>query len=175
MTRDVNGVPVETERKFLIEMPDLSELAQMKASDISQTYLTGPNGDERIRKRVYENETVYTHTRKTPISNMSRIELEEEISEDEYKNLLKNADPHMATVHKTRYEIPYNGKCFEVDVYPFEKDRAVMEIELGSEREEFEVPPFIKIIKEVTEDEAFSNKSIAKKLKSDPDSQIIPR
>ena len=60
MTRDVNGVPVETERKFLIEMPDLSELHQMKASDISQTYLTGPNGDERIRKRVYENETVYT-------------------------------------------------------------------------------------------------------------------
>ena len=88
---------------------------------------------------------------------------------------MKNADPRMATVRKTRYEIPYNGKCFEVDVYPFEKDRAVMEIELNSEHEEFETPPFIKIIKEVTEDKAFSNKSIAEKLKSDPDSQIIPR
>ena len=39
-----------------------------------------------------------------------------------------------------------------------------MEIELSSEDEEIKVPSFIKIIKEVTEDERYKNHSMAKEM-----------
>ena len=178
MTKNTNGMPVEIERKYLIDMPNISEIASIvpiRSSDITQTYLISSNGDDRVRKRVYAHQTVYTRTRKKPISDMSRIEIEEQIAEPEYTELIKNSDPDMATVHKTRYEVTYKSKCFEIDVYPFEKERAIMEIELNNESETFEFPPFVKILKEVTTDKDFSNKTIAKKLKSEPDSQIIPR
>lgn len=168
---------IETERKYLIEMPDTEKLRESGAavySNISQTYLSCEGNDERVRKREYPDHTVYTHTRKSPLSGISRIEEENEISRDEYERLLQRADPAMATVDKTRYEIRHAGKCFEIDVYPFEVKTAVMEIELSSEDEEFEFPPFINVIREVTSDKRFSNKALAQKLKSGPEGKIMP-
>ena len=58
------------------------------------------------------------------------------------------------------------GKYIEIDVFPFWKDKAYLEIELISEDEKVEIPPFIEIIKEVTQDKRYTNKSIAGLLKS---------
>ena len=44
--------------------------------------------------------------------------------------------------------LAYEGKEFEIDVYPFWQDRAVMEIELADEAETVALPPEIEIIKE---------------------------
>ena len=50
----------------------------------------------------------------------------------------------------------------EIDVYPFWNDKAIAEIELSDENASVEFPPKIKVIKEVTEDEAYKNASLAK-------------
>ena len=72
--------PIETERKFLIRMPDINALAALNGvdlSDIEQTYLVNPDGlTERVRKRVYKNKTVYTHTTKKRVSKLSSEEYE---------------------------------------------------------------------------------------------------
>ena len=51
-----------------------------------------------------------------------------------------------------------------MDVYPFWSDRAVLEVELESEDEAFDIPPFISVIKEVTGDKRYSNKALAKEI-----------
>jgi CYTH domain-containing protein len=58
----------------------------------------------------------------------------------------------------------YNNKYFEIDIYPFAQNRAICEIELLSEDEKFDFPPFINIVKEVTDDKRFSNYSFAKTI-----------
>ena len=54
-----------------------------------------------------------------------------------------------------------NNKYFEIDIYPFAKERAICEIELISEDEKFLIPEFIEPIAEVTGDKRFSNRQLA--------------
>ena len=53
------------------------------------------------------------------------------------------------------------NKCFEIDIYPFWHDKAILEIELNDENDTFEIPKKIKVIKEVTNDPQYKNSSIA--------------
>ena len=55
-------------------------------------------------------------------------------------------------------------QLFEIDVYPFWTDRAIMEIELDSEEREVMLPPFIEVIKEVTGDGRYTNAAIAREV-----------
>jgi CYTH domain-containing protein len=75
---------------------------------------------------------------------------------------LINADPTKKQIIKTRYCLVYENQYFEVDIYPFWKDKAIMEIELSSENQEIKFPPEIKIITEVTDNDDFKNVSLAK-------------
>lgn len=65
-------------------------------------------------------------------------------------------------IEKTRYFVDYAGHCWEVDV--FEGDNAglvVAEIELRSEDEPFERPPWAG--KEVSEDRRYYNAALAQR------------
>ena len=82
----------------------------------------------------------------------------------EYLKLLMEADTNKKQIRKTRYCIMHNNKYYEIDIYPFAKNTAICEIELNDENEKFELPEFIKIIKEVTNDKAFSNYNLSKSI-----------
>ena len=123
------------------------------------------NDDEiRIRQSGLNGNFTYTKTTKRKITGIKRIEVEKRISKDEYLSLLLQIDTSKKQIRKTRYRFVYNNQYFEVDIYPFWKDRAIMEIELKDERQKVEIPSFIDVIKEVTEDENFKNSSIAKQI-----------
>ena len=158
-------LPLEIERKFLIEYPDLKELERLSNgnfSDISQTYLVGEKGtSERVRARTRGGVTVYTHNTKIKLSAMKRIELEDEVDEEEYNELLKRADPGCRTIEKVRYCVPYGGFTFEIDVFPFWSDKAFMEVEMPSEDTAVDLPDFVKIIREVTDDNRYTNHALA--------------
>lgn len=156
----------EIERKFLIRYPDLAILEkEAEATEIEQIYLLSPKGiSERVRKRGRNGRYVYTHTIKKRISDLRRAEDEREITEEEYKALLKNADPKRRVIRKTRYCLPYRGMMFEIDVFPFWDDRAFMEIELEDECQQAELPPMISVIREVTEDRRYTNSSLAREI-----------
>lgn len=160
----------EIERKFLIRRPAAAWLeANCQGSDIIQTYLKTetPGHSDRVRRREGKNGVVYTHTVKRRISDLRREEQEREISEEEYLALLQRADPERRSIEKRRYVLACEGKEFEIDVYPFWQDRAVMEIELADEGEPVTLPPEIEIIKEVTQDRRYTNAALAREIPLD--------
>ena len=160
----------EIERKFLIQRPDDAWLeAKCRGSHIIQTYLKSeaPGYNERVRRREDKSAVVYTHTVKRRINDLRREEQEREISEAEYRALLQRADPERRVIEKRRYVLAYEGKEFEIDVYPFWQDKAVMEIELTDETETVKLPPEIEIIKEVTRDRRYTNAALAKAIPAD--------
>ena len=103
----------------------------------------------------------YTHTVKTRITAARRVECEREITAAEYAALLNTADPQMHVIRKSRYCLPYCGRVFEIDIFPFWQDRAIMEIELGDENENVVFPPQVHILKEITEDGRYTNAAMA--------------
>ena len=73
-------------------------------------------------------------------------------------------DNRFHTIHKTRYCLSESNQYFEIDIYPEWNKQAIMEIELREENEKINVPQFIKIIKEVTDDRKYKNYEMAKEM-----------
>jgi CYTH domain-containing protein len=160
----------EIERKYLIAMPELSFLRDHASpSQIEQTYLlcTPPYSSNRVRKRGSDGAWTYTHTQKIRLSDLSRVEDESEISEAEYRALLEQADPARRVIRKTRWVLPWKGQNFEIDIFPFWTDRALMELELEDEAQSIELPPRIRVLREVTADYRYLNSSLSKAIPFD--------
>ena len=159
--------PMEIERKYLIARPHLHTLEQMpncEKVDIVQTYLKSddPAEERRIRQRGSSGSYIYFMTRKRKVSGAKRVEIEERLSQEEYVSLMVEADPAFRPIHKTRYCLSENGLYYEIDIYPEWKDKAIMEIELYSEDQEIVFPDSIDVIREVTDDPAYSNHELAR-------------
>lgn len=158
--------PYEIERKFLIEYPDLKWLETLPSCrkiEIIQTYLKADPDDEvRVRQRGSNGNYVYYLTKKRKISDVKRVEIERRLSEKEYLQLLMDADTTRHQIRKDRYCLTYENQYFEIDIYPFWKDKAIVEIELSEETQPIYFPKEIKVIKEVTDDESYKNASLAK-------------
>ncbi len=155
----------EIERKFLILRPDLLNLGTLcRIKEISQTYLITAEGSLRVRRTEERGKVTYMETLKRRVSSMRRIEIERELSEAEYNRRLAARDPRRQTIHKTRYCLPYAGHIYEIDVFPFWSRQAVMEVELKDEQEEFTLPSFIRVIREVTNDPRYTNHALAREI-----------
>lgn len=158
--------PYEIERKFLIEYPSLKKLDELPNChkvEIVQTYLKSSKGtDVRVRQRGENGSFTYTKTIKQKVSDIKRIETETRITKDEYIRLLVQADTTKHQIIKTRYCLMHEGQYFEIDVYPFWQDKAIMEIELLEENQKIKFPKFIKIIEEVTGNPQYFNTELAK-------------
>lgn len=165
-------IPLEIERKYLIEKPSLEMLSKYTTFtlvDIVQTYLkSGGDNETRIRQRGQNGHFSYYYTKKRIISDTNRIEIERKISNDEYVRYLTEIDPSRSPVVKKRLCFVYMGQYFELDLFDFCDDMALMEIELTNEEDRVTLPPFIKVIKEVTGDTKYANHTIAKSMKIAP-------
>ncbi len=163
-----SGAPLEIERKYLIAYPDvevLARLARGNVSAIAQTYLAAEKGiSERVRARTKNGKTVYTHNTKIKLNAMKRIEFEDEVSREEYDKLLARADKTCRTIEKTRYCVEQDGFVWEIDVFPFWSDKAFLEVELPSEDARVTPPDFVRVIREVTDDDRYTNRALAKRL-----------
>jgi CYTH domain-containing protein len=152
----------EIERKFLIAMPDEAFLKSCSASAITHTYLVcDGNTTERVRERAYPDHCEYTHTIKYKLNNMRRIEDERQIDEDTYTALLERADPARRPIRKVRYCFEHDGRLWELDVFPFWKNSAYLEIELTGEDEAFTLPPGLRLLREVTDDPRYTNAALS--------------
>lgn len=165
----MNHGGLEIERKYLIRMPDESQLAAMPDCEIwniAQTYLKdAPNGDvQRVRRILSGDAVQYVHTVKHRLNALSQQEWEREISRVEYDMLLKAADPNLRTIQKRRYRIPYEGQLLEIDIYAFWQDRATLEIELKDEAQTAHLPNWLKIVRELTGERAYKNRFLAEKI-----------
>ncbi len=144
---------IEIERKFLVSGEGWKGLG--KGVPFRQGYLQ--KGPCSVRIRTEGTRGVLTI--KGPTRGISRMEYEYEIP-------LVDADAMLDTlagqplIHKTRYVVPYAGKTWVVDVFDGENAGLVVaEIELESETETFDLPPWVG--KEVTHDRRYSNARLA--------------
>ena len=166
---DINKAPLEIERKFLIEYPDLRAVRAMpdhRVRHISQTYLEATDDfvGGRIRKILQGGRVSYVYTYKMRLSDMTRHEYERELSEDEYTEFLARKAEGTVTIEKDRHIFTYSGLTYELDIYTFWDDKATLEAEVSSEDTVIPVPPCVKLIKEVTSDRRYNNSRLAKNM-----------
>jgi len=148
---------VEIERKFLVDHEKWDRVEKPVGTHYKQGYLMADPG-KTIRVRISDKDAWINLKSKS--TNVSRAEFEYEIPLEDGKAILDS----FTTIgtEKIRYEIPYAGKTWEVDVFMDDNDGLIVaEIELGSEDEEFEKPDWV--IEEVTDDGRYTNAALAKR------------
>lgn len=159
-------IGVEIERKFVVEKPNIALLEKIEGytrSEILQIYLDSAVGEtRRIRRRIFKDKTFYSETRKIRLDKLSATENERSISPEEFEELRRLKKSGTEPVNKIRHTFPYRGHVFEIDVYPQWKRSSVMEVEMDSRTEEVKLPPFVKIIREVTGNREYSNASMSR-------------
>ena len=146
----------EIERKFLVTS-EFKSLAT-KSTRITQGYLSSIP-ERTVRVRVKGTHGFITIKGIGNDSGASRYEWEKEIPVAEVQELLKICEP--GVIDKTRYLVPAGNHTFEVDEFYGENQGLVVaEVELASEEETFEKPPFLG--KEVTGDVKYFNSMLMK-------------
>lgn len=150
---------LEIERKFLIEYPNFELVKYNSKVDISQSYLVRKDieVERRIRSWCENGITKYYYTEKKFLTGFTRQEVERKISKSEYDNFNLEVDNSIVTVEKSRYTIDFDGLTFEVDIYPFSNELAIMEVELERENQEYTIPNGISVLKEVTGIKEYGN------------------
>lgn len=162
--------PKEVERKFLIKKPTEEQIAALgcvSRTNIIQTYLKRGEhvAERRVRQRgTKESGYTFYYTEKTDITAGVRIEDERKITRDEYLHYLTEADTSLHQIAKTRYCFVYENQYFEMDVYPFNDEYAILEIELNDINEPIKFPN-LDFVYEVTNKKRFRNYNLAKELK----------
>lgn len=166
-------IPLETERKFLIERPSDELLQKMFAVElkIKQTYLNSIHEEERVRQRGNGVNNIYIQTIKKYVEDGVYLETEALINGATYRKLLINADPTRRPIEKNRSclldTIPHQLYYWEIDrfVTPniiVKPTEALMELECHSLTEDLTFPEGISVIKEVTGDPLYKNANMAK-------------
>ncbi len=158
-----SDLPREIERKYLLIMPSdetIEELKPISRDEIIQTYLlTDESGAvRRVRRRGTPIDGYrYYYTEKTDVAFGERIEIEREITADEYKDLLRQADKSRLPIEKQRICFDYLGQFFELDLYSFSDKYATLEIELDDINHTVTLPDCLNVVEDVTGDKQFSN------------------
>ena len=163
---EVSNTPaesIEAERKFLVEI--VGELPECRELEITQTYLKEKDGLEpRVRKREENGKYVYFLTTKRFVSINERVEIEKEITKEEYESLLAESNPAKRPIHKRRQCFEWDNRYLELDTFVDPpRPHHLLEIEHVSMEDEISFPPFLKVLKEVTDDPEWYNMNIALK------------
>ncbi|WP_224491234.1 CYTH domain-containing protein [Robertkochia flava] len=147
----------EIEHKFLVITDDYRRSA-LKKTPIEQGFLnTDP--DRTVRVRLRGSKGYLTVKGRSNDSGTSRFEWEHPISKNEAKALLSLCEP--GAIKKTRFEVEYEGKLFEIDVFHEDNEGLVIaEIELEAEGEHFEKPEWLG--REVTGVKRYYNSMLSK-------------
>lgn len=149
-------MPIEIERKFLVDKASWELLQKPSPRYIVQGYLFN-TGNKSCRIRVVDNSIAVLNI-KQEIDALHRHEVEVQIPLDEAKLLLANMAEGF--IEKQRYEFSYGDLVWEVDVFTGNNfGLIVAEVELLDANILFEKPDWIAA--EVTHDRRYLNTNLA--------------
>ena len=144
----------EIERKFLVNN-DLWKEHVASESRMKQGYLMAVE-NAAIRVRIAKG--VARLNIKSTTNGISRAEFEYEIPLRDGEEILE-AVALRPYIDKTRYEVDWGGHTWELDVFYGENQGLIVaEIELDSEEEQFDLPPWSG--KDVSDDARYYNASL---------------
>ena len=101
------------------------------------------------------------------VDNVSRSEIEWQISEQEYEDQSLFCRFDTEPVHKTRTCFFYDNQYFELDTFPdgvIEEGCHYLELELTDRNQIITFPDYIEVVREVTGEPGYSNFEIAQRL-----------
>ena len=165
----------EIERRFLLDrVPPLPESARVLVID--QGYLSSqvpverdaaaPHfGAGRLRRtKMPDGSIVHTHTIKLGAGER-RSEIEREITRAEFE--LHWPKTQTRRLRKTRYQVHDGTLTWEIDVFD-QPSLVLVEVELSSTNTFVKIPAWLEpiIVREVTDDPAFTNANIAARLRT---------
>lgn len=155
--------PIEIERKYLVEQ--VADIPGANTCDILQTYLLPIDGQEkRLRRRGQDGHYVYFLTKKIRLGPDRSYEHEQQISEKRYTELLTQANPEKQPIHKQRTCFVWQNQYFELDCFLQPRmTHLLLEIEDAASPDEVHMPPFLKVIEDVTGNPDYSNSNIARR------------
>ena len=144
----------EIERKFLVDKSRLPN--NLEGTKYTQGYISiTDSGIVRVRIKG----DIAVITIKSAGLGISRDEFEYQIPMDDAKSLLELFND--GVIYKTRYDIVYEGKKWEIDQFHKENEGLwIAEIELQFENEYFEIPKWV--LEEVTGNEKYYNSYLSK-------------
>jgi len=138
-----------------------------KVEHIRQFYLKSKKGfTHRVRevRGLGSNKTKYLYTIKKAVSPGVNEENEKDISKDRYWYLISERSAQdKLPIHKTRYTFDFENQVFELDIFENKLEGlAVLEIELDHIGTRVSLPPFLKVVREVTKLKSYKNSHMAK-------------
>ncbi|XP_062517089.1 TRPL translocation defect protein 14-like isoform X2 [Corticium candelabrum] len=157
-------MPQSKRLKFLVRaLPSNEKFGEFQDFDVIQNYLKSPddNIQERLRKRGQNSHYTYMVSRRTSLSDGSVLETRRQINDREYQDLLLQADRTRFTAYKLRRCFIWNHQYFQMDVYQepcHERCRGLILMETYSAKESNarSLPPFVDVVKDVTDDVCYS-------------------
>lgn len=156
-------LPIENERKYIVEV--VGEIPECMESEIIQTYLVAEPGCEvRIRKRMTNGVVTNIHTTRRKISDQEELVTERHVGNSLYETMLQQADPYRRTIRKNRKSFIWKGQFFELDTYMSPVDNLViLETKGIACHEDLKLPPFIRIVEDITGNTDYFNINLALK------------
>ena len=132
-------MPLEIERKFLVDAKKVVKLKLTGGERISQGYLsTEPN--KIVRVRIKKNRGFLTI--KSANIGIVRQEFEYEIPVNDAEEILKLCAPNI--LKKVRYKVDYAGHVWEVDIFEGKHAGLIMaEVEINSLDEYVKIPDWV--------------------------------
>ncbi len=157
--------PLEIEDKYLLRSFDPAVIpVPYETVEIAQTYLVPEESgaEERVRMRQWLGCVSYFHTTKRPAFDGARIEIERTIDAGEYERLLKRADLEKRTIRKRRHCFVWKSQYFEADVFQGSYEGlCLLERERTDLNDTTEIPPFMDVVRDVTNESAYKNGVLA--------------
>lgn len=160
-------------RRYLIELP-LKWYAKLRVltsvhNRIYQTHLK-ETGIKNSCVRVSLNygahshfqPTTYYYTKKISVALNVNKEYDDSIEQWRYRELLDKRDRTKYMITKVRYNIDFDNRKFNLDI--FEENLlglAILEIEVKDMNENILLPPYLKVIKEITTDNFYYVSNLA--------------
>lgn len=156
----MSDTTVEIERKFLVsELPHNFNIIDYPAEQILQGYLAHGSG-EVVRIRRKGDQYFITYKRKSGEHTTKRIELEAELTEEQFITLWPGTEGRR--LEKTRYRIPYQTYTIELDIFEgTNQGHMLAEVEFASTDQADAFAPPAWFGQDVTADGRYGNSDIA--------------
>jgi len=158
-------VPLPIATRFLVKEIQYDRLPAHQTIHIEQIYLRSKGKNEKIhiKKRGQDGTYLYFLTRK------AMIEEEELITEQEYRTLERLIDPKTSIIVKERICFFWKNQYFELDIYKGQNQGIsilkVEPVETPDGKAEIDIPPFISVSEDITNNPQYNERNMALKKK----------
>ena len=159
--------------RFIFNEPDN---LKRETFEVEEVYLLKPNKECiecKIRSRGKEDSFTYIQETRS-IINGEEIIMKRQITAREYIQLLDQKDGSMKQIDKKRHCFIFKNQNFVVDVFSDIEGRpTILRIETHEKSDEVEIPPFVKVLREVTDDKEYATYEMAQKKYEMPNEDIL--